>query len=709
MAQARISMVLLIFLLSPSPFPCVAAPSADDGAGAETMARSVTIYRDSYGVPHIHGPSDASVIERNAESVCHPGEEKIKKQADVQPKEETWIDRPKVQWPRIALSNSITYTHKHFPVAACGFLIDTRYGVYAVSAKHVLKFFRSPEMDAVHFKGTLKKWVMSPKDSPGDVVVVDRLVNEDATESIDKIPTGKDWLIFSVKERSEKIQPLKLRTTPLEGGEKIYVTGWRYTEKDCPQLVYEGRYVKPLPGAIVIDIKALAENKVPGLSGSPVFDGDGLVIGIMSSGYGKMQKAASTDYVEKILGESRPAAPEKTRHEWPRFRGPGGLGKTDHAKPPTEWNGKGSKTSNILWKAPIPRAGHSSPVVWGDRVFVTGYDAEAHKGEVYCYDASKGTLAWRKRIDIGTPSDQSALDVLYDDAVGAASTMATDGTLAFAIFANGDLAALDFDGRLVWSKQLGAPRSTYGYAASPALHKKYLLVQFDEQPESKDVFRSILYAFDTATGEIAWRKKRPVADSWTSPIVIDTGKGSQIVTVADPWVIAYDPADGGEIWRVAMEGPDQAPSPTFGGGLVFSIVPNYDMFAIRPDGKGDVSKTHIAWVADRDIPEICSPAASDELIFLLCDGFVTCHDIDDGKRLWEKELDSNFQSSPTIVGDRLYLLGTEGTMFILAAKGTYVEIGRAELGERSTCSPAFVGERIYIRGEKHLFCIGEKR
>ena len=397
----------------------------------------------------------------------------------------------------------------------------------------------------------------------------------------------------------------------------------------------------------------------------------------------------------------------KTRPEWPRFRGPGGLGRAADADPPTAWNGKGSKTSNILWKSPIPRAGHSSPVVWGDRIFITGYDAEAHKGEVYCYDASKGVLAWRKRIDIETPADQSALDVLYDDAVGAASTMATDGTLAFAIFSNGDLAALDFDGRLVWSKHLGLPRSTYGFAASLALYKKLLIVQFDELPETEGVFRSRLCAFDTATGKVAWRQKRPVTDSWTSPIVIDTGKGSQIVTVANPWVIAYDPSDGSEIWRVAMEGPDQAPSPTFGGGLVFSIVPNYDMFAIRPDGKGDVSDTHIAWVVDQDIPEVSSPAANDELIFLLCDGFATCHDIDDGKRLWEKELDSGFQSSPTIVGDRLYLLGTEGTMFILAAKEEYAEIGRAELGERSTCSPAFVGDRIYIRGEKHLFCIGE--
>jgi|GEM_PF-1027686 len=675
MDLSRPSLVLLGVLFSLTPLLC-AATSDDDGA--QKLSRPVIARLDT----------------------PPPPQDRVEK---------SWIDQPRDQWPRITMSNQITYRDKKHPVAGCGFLIDTGDGVYAVSAKHVLTYFRTPEMDSVHFKGTLEKWIMFPKDSPGDVVVVGRLVNEDDTESIDKIPTGKDWLIFAIEERPENIEPLKLRTTPLEPGETIFVTGWRYTEKDCPQTIYEGHFVKPLPGAIVIDIEALAENKVPGLSGSPVFDARGLVVGIMSSSYGKMQKAASTDYVKKILAQSRRAAPEKDHQEWPRFRGPAGLGTTGHAKPPVEWNGKGSKTHNILWKTPIPRAGYSSPVVWKDRVFITGYDGEAHKGEVYCYEASSGRLAWRKRIDLGPPSDRSALDVLYDDAVGAASTMATDGTLAFAIFANGDLAALDFEGLLVWSKQLGVPRSTYGFASSLALHKNHLLVQFDEQPESRDAFRSYLYAFDTATGKIEWRTKRPVADSWTSPIVIETENGSQVVTVADPWVIAYDPADGKEIWRVAMEGPDQAPSPAFGGGLVFSIVPNYDLFAIRPDGEGDVSKTHIAWVIDQDIPETASPSANDELIFLLCDGFVTCHDIADGKRLWEKELDSYFQSSPTIVGDRLYLLGTEGTMFILEAKKKYRELGRAELGERSSCSPAFVGERIYIRGEKHLFCIGEKR
>ena len=628
-------------------------------------------------------------------------EEEKQTPATVQPPaEKRWIDRPKDQWPRIAMANRIAYSHKNHPVAGCGFLIDTGHGVYAATAKHVLTYFRSPEMDSVHFEGTLDEWVMYPKDSPGDKVVVDRLINEDRSESIDEIPTGKDWLLFTVKERSKKIQPLELRTTPLEPGEKIYVTGWRYTETDCPQTVYEGRFVKPLAGAIVIDIKALAENKVPGLSGSPVFDASGRVVGLMSSGYGKLQKAASTRYPAAILQKLGPS--------WPRFRGPGGLGHVADADPPLSWNGKAPEAKNILWKSAIPLAGHSSPVVWGDRVFVTGYDAAAHKGEVYCFAAGDGALLWRKRVDTDATADEDLLDVLYDPAVGAASTMATNGTHACAIFANGDLAAFDLDGRAVWKKHLGTPHSAYGFAASLAIHDTLLLVQFDEQPESRDLFRSKLYAFETATGKLAWQRIRPVTDSWTTPIVAETESGSQLVTVANPWVIAYDPGNGKEIWRVKMEGADQAPSPTFGGGLVFSVVPNYDMFAIRPDGKGDVSDTHVAWIVDQDIPDVCSPAASDELIFLLCNGFVACHDIATGKRLWDREIDSDFHSSPTIAGDRLYLLGRSGTMFILAAERKYRELGRAELGEPSTCSPAFVGGRIYIRGEKHLFCISEK-
>lgn len=393
---------------------------------------------------------------------------------------------------------------------------------------------------------------------------------------------------------------------------------------------------------------------------------------------------------------------------WPRFRGPGGLGLSGDEGTPTSWNGSAEGMENILWKSAVPYPGHSSPVVWGDRIFITGYDKSDHCGHVLCYEAGMGTLSWQKKVETERAEDFAPPDPLFDEAVGAASTMALDGRRAYAVFANGDLGAFDFEGNPIWARPLGVPKSMYGYASSLAMHQDLLLVQYDQGMAGEDRFGSKLYAIHGESGEIAWEKDRPVVDSWTSPIVIETDKGSQLITIGCPWYIAYDPATGEEIWKVYMEGTDMAPSPIFAAGLVFALVPNYDMCAIRTDGAGDVTESHIAWVRDENIPDVASPVADDELLFLLCNGLLTCCETKSGDMIWQRELDADFQSSPTLVKDKLYLLGADGTMFIVARDREFKEVGRAALGEATSCSPAFVNDRIYIRGEGHLFCVGKK-
>jgi len=372
------------------------------------------------------------------------------------------------------------------------------------------------------------------------------------------------------------------------------------------------------------------------------------------------------------------------------------------------WNGAPEKMENILWKSTVPLPGHSSPVVGGDRIFITGYDNEDHRGHVYCYNAETGDLLWQRKVALERAPDFRPPENLFDGAVGAASTMALDGQHAYAIFANGDLEAYDFNGNRVWSRHLGVPVSLYGYASSLAMHGNLLLVQYDQAAMDEDSFISKLYAFRGEDGTVAWEKDRPVVDSWTSPIVIEGPAGPQLVTLGSPWYIAYDPASGKELWKVHMEGVDMAPSPAYSNGMVFALVPNYDMCAIRVDGTGDVTETHIAWVRDGNIPDVASPVAGDELLYLLGSGLLTSCDVESGQVIWEHEFDSEFQSSPTLVGDKLYLLGSEGTMFIVAPERKFKEIGRAELGESTSCSPAFVNDRIYIRGERSLFCVGEE-
>jgi outer membrane protein assembly factor BamB len=180
----------------------------------------------------------------------------------------------------------------------------------------------------------------------------------------------------------------------------------------------------------------------------------------------------------------------------------------------------------------------------------------------------------------------------------------------------------------------------------------------------------------------------------------------QLITCSNPLVIAYNPGDGTELWRADCLGADVAPSPVYANGLVFVIEPHMNTLAIRPDGHGDVTETHIAYKIDF-APDICSPVSNGEMLFLLStDGLLCCYKTEDGTKLWEKELREYFQASPSLVGDKLYLLSEEGTMFIVETGAEYKEAAKIELGEKCFASPAFADGRIYIRGKENLYCIG---
>ncbi|MBN1904613.1 MAG: PQQ-like beta-propeller repeat protein [Deltaproteobacteria bacterium] len=401
-----------------------------------------------------------------------------------------------------------------------------------------------------------------------------------------------------------------------------------------------------------------------------------------------------------ISEEPEYASIEELARNWNRFRGFGGAGVTPLTDIPTRWDAAGGK--GILWKTAIPLPGFNSPIAWQDRIFLSG--ANEGKRQVYCFDASSGSILWTGDVPTAPVGDKKFK--VMEDTGYAAPTMATDGVRVYVIFATGDLAAFDFSGRLLWHKSLGIPVSLYGYASSLEVWKDRVLVQFD-QAGAEDK-KSSLYAFDGATGNLVWEAKRPVPNSWTSPLVVPIGDKYQLITVGDPWVIAYDPEDGKEIWRANCVKGDVGASSILAGDRIIAIAPDLHNVAIRTDGAGDVTATHIAWMNDDVGPTIVSPVSDGRRVYFL-DTYGTLYavNIEDGQLIYEHDFNENTNASPTLVAGKLYVLSVEGIMFTgtLDEKGFNLEESNA-LNEKCFASPAFMPGRIYIRGEEHLYCIG---
>lgn len=431
---------------------------------------------------------------------------------------------------------------------------------------------------------------------------------------------------------------------------------------------------------------------------------------------------ASPNGGQTVVELPPPPSREEIARWWPRFRGPGGLGVSAYTNVPDSWDDKANQ--NIRWKEPVPLPGYSSPVVWGSRVFLSG--ADEYRREVYCFDADTGNLLWQRDVP-ATPQGRGKMkDPEYSGY--AAPTAVTDGRCVYALFANGDVAALDFQGNLLWSRGFGIPDNSYGLAASLAMFEDLLLVQLDQGRRKDD--KSKLLALDvTKQGGTAWQVTRPVSAAWASPIVIRHGGRDQIITCADPWVTAYAPLDGRELWRAKLLSQDVGPSPTYAGGMLYVVNDFPQLSAIRPDGEGDVTETHLQWIGQDGLPNTCSPLATEKYVLLLTDGNLVCYEARKGRSLWVEfeEFDAvTFTSSPSLVGDRVYLFGEmdkqdqdevdeEGyplkyckTWIIEPGPEGCKVIGTCELDEGCVTSPAFQDGRIYIRGEKHLFCLQQE-
>ena len=396
---------------------------------------------------------------------------------------------------------------------------------------------------------------------------------------------------------------------------------------------------------------------------------------------------------------------EELRRSWPAFRGPDGSGVSQHVNVPTEWDGASGQ--GVLWKTPVPLPGANSPIIWKDRVFLSG--ATKDRREVFCFDALSGRMLWRRDAAPDSSRADSPIKVSQDTGY-AAPTMATDERLVYAMFATGDVVAFDFSGLKIWNRSLGSVKNHYGLASSLVTYKGRVIVQFDQGTGKNG--RSKLLALDGATGRTVWQVARQVPASWCSPIVVQHQSRPLLITCSDPWVIAYAPQSGAEVWRADCLAPAEvAPSPIYSDGLVFAVNDYAALSAIRAGGSGDVSNTHVEWQGDVGLPDVSSPLATNRFILLLSSyGILTCYDKKQGgDPLWEDDFDAKFKSSPSLAGGRVYLLSEDGKAWIVEPTPARCKrIAEADLGEKCVSSPAFQDGRIYIRGDRHLFCIGRQ-
>lgn len=385
---------------------------------------------------------------------------------------------------------------------------------------------------------------------------------------------------------------------------------------------------------------------------------------------------------------------------WPQYRGPGGLGVSQERGLPTRWGAD----AGVLWKTPLPGPGHSSPVVWGERVFLTAYRPPKGPSRaqllVLSVDARTGKMLWEREVPVGQ------IEPVGGANAPASPTPATDGRRVYVYFGSYGLVCFDFDGRKVWEKPLGAGGGEWGSASSPVLHGGLLLVNSAAGEEG------FLLAVDKETGRTVWRveHERP-ATSFATPVVWKAAGGEQVVVSGSGHVRGFDPRTGRELWRVAGMPKGAAPTPVYAHGLLYAASnsqPNF-IVAIRPGGRGDVTRTHVAWRHDKGVISVPSPVVVGDHLFALRDGgIMTCLDARSGAVVWQERLPArgNYFASPVAAGGRIYVVNEDGEVTVVAAGPVYEPVASNRMGERTMASPAISGGRIFIRTDEHLYCIG---
>lgn len=437
---------------------------------------------------------------------------------------------------------------------------------------------------------------------------------------------------------------------------------------------------------------------------------------------------------------------------WPQWRGPTGDGRSDSTNLPTEWSLETGK--NIVWKVELPSWSGGTPVIWGERIFITspnragqepgarGQEPEAKGGTskggfggkgggfgqrrdpggqtlmLLCLSKKDGSLLWQRDLDSGNR--------VYNKQNSSSPSPVTDGKHVWSMTGNGVLTAFDMDGKEIWKRKLqddyGRFGLNWGYGSSPLLYEGKIIVEVLHGNNTDDP--SYLVAIDGASGKNVWRIERPTdapresPDAYTTPALLMVNGQAQIVVSGGDYVTGHDPASGKELWRAAGLNPTKAgnyrivASPVVSGDLIFAPTRNRPLLALKAGGKGDITDSHTAWKwEEQGGPDVPTPVCDGKYFYMVADtGLITCLDAQTGKVVYGPQrlnVGATISSSPLLADGKLYMTGENATTVVLAAGPEFKPLASNPLdGTFTLSSIAVSGKQLFLRTSTHLYCIG---
>jgi outer membrane protein assembly factor BamB len=461
------------------------------------------------------------------------------------------------------------------------------------------------------------------------------------------------------------------------------------------------------------------------------------VIALVAAGMQQPQAPTTTPVIPPTAADFTVVQKGQARN-WPAFRGAGAAGMGDGQGAVVEWDVTTGK--NILWKTPIPGLANSSPIVWGNRIYITTAissagdttflagisgnirsheDVSEHTFKLYALDATNGSIAWEREVHKGVPRTKR-----HPKSSHASSTAVTDGQRIVVLFGNaGILASYDLNGQQIWKKDLGVidmgysldPTAQWGHSSSPILYQNSTIVQIDQ------LKGSYIAAFSLADGAELWKTLREdETSSWGTPAVVTGSAGDELVTNGTK-VRGYDPKTGKLRWTLAPNSLIAIPTPIVGNGLVYvtgGYMPARPIYAIRPGGSGDISlptgslsSERIPWSSDRDGVYIPTPILYRDILYALNNtGILTAYNATTGERLYRGRVGTGgaFSASPIAADGRLYFSNEDGDVFVVRAGKDYVQIAVNKMGEPITATPAVSNGVLMVRTTKAMYGIGQK-